>query len=45
LMGYASRKTNVLFCLGALDEVLNATGVKVTSGKAVAAAQAVYAAS
>ena len=45
LMGYASRKTNVLFCLGALDEVLNATGAKVTSGKAVAAAQAVYAAS
>jgi len=44
LMGYASRKTNVLFCLGALDEVLNATGAKVTSGKAVAAAQSVYAA-
>ncbi len=42
LMGESACKTNVLLCLGALDAVLTDMGAPVNSGKAVAAAQAVY---
>jgi alanine-glyoxylate transaminase/serine-glyoxylate transaminase/serine-pyruvate transaminase len=42
LMGYASNKTNVLFCLGALDAVLSGMKAPINSGVAVAAAEAVY---
>ncbi len=42
LMGYASNRKNVLFCLGALEAVLRAQGVRVEPGLAVAAAQASY---
>ena len=43
LMGESCCKTNVLLCLGALDAVLTDMGAPINSGKAVAAAQAVYA--
>jgi len=42
LMGYASNKTNVLFCLGALDAVLTSMGGKIESGVAVKAATDCY---
>lgn len=42
LMGYACNQKNVLFCLGALDAVLTGLRAPVHSGKAVAAAMAVY---
>ena len=42
LMGFASNKTNVLFCLGALDAVLSGMKAPISSGVAVAAAEAVY---
>ena len=42
LMGYASNQKNVQFCLGALDAVLSSMDAPINSGKAVAAAQAVY---
>jgi alanine-glyoxylate transaminase/serine-glyoxylate transaminase/serine-pyruvate transaminase len=42
LMGYASNKTNVLFCLGALDAVLSGMKAPINTGVAVAAAEAVY---
>jgi len=42
LMGHAANRTNVLFCLGALDSVLGEMGAKINAGKAVAAAQGVY---
>ena len=42
LMGFASNRTNVLFCLGALDAVLSSMKAPVTSGVAVDAARAVY---
>jgi alanine-glyoxylate transaminase/serine-glyoxylate transaminase/serine-pyruvate transaminase len=42
LMGYASNRRNVLFCLSALDEVLLDLGASVQSGAAVAAAQQFY---
>lgn len=42
LMGESANKTNVLLCLGALDAVLTDMGAPINSGKAVAAAQAVY---
>jgi alanine-glyoxylate transaminase/serine-glyoxylate transaminase/serine-pyruvate transaminase len=42
LMGFASNKTNVLFCLGALDAVLSGMKAPINSGVAVAAAEAVY---
>jgi alanine-glyoxylate transaminase/serine-glyoxylate transaminase/serine-pyruvate transaminase len=42
LMGYASNKKNVLFCLSALGNVLVANGLPVDASKAVTAAQAVY---
>jgi len=38
LMGYASNRKNVLFCLGALDAVLSQMGASIKSGVAVAAA-------
>ncbi len=38
LMGHASNKRNVLFCLGALDAVLSEMGAEIKSGVAVAAA-------
>lgn len=44
LMGYASNKKNVLFCLSALGNVLAANGLPVDASKAVTAAQAVYSA-
>jgi alanine-glyoxylate transaminase/serine-glyoxylate transaminase/serine-pyruvate transaminase len=43
-MGHASNETNILTCLGALDAVLSEMGAAINSGKAVAAARAVYAA-
>jgi alanine-glyoxylate transaminase/serine-glyoxylate transaminase/serine-pyruvate transaminase len=43
LMGESCNKTNVLLCLGALDAVLSGMGAPINSGKAVAAANAVYA--
>jgi alanine-glyoxylate transaminase/serine-glyoxylate transaminase/serine-pyruvate transaminase len=42
LMGFASNRTNVLFCLGALDAVLSGMKAPVTSGVAVDAARAAY---
>ena len=42
LMGHASNRTNVLFCLGALDAVLSGMQAPITSGVAVDAARAVY---
>lgn len=42
LMGESSCKTNVLLCLGALDAVLTGMGAAINSGRAVAAANAVY---
>ena len=42
LMGHASNKTNVLFCLNALGDVLSRQGLAVSSSAAVAAANAVY---
>jgi alanine-glyoxylate transaminase/serine-glyoxylate transaminase/serine-pyruvate transaminase len=44
LMGESACTTNVLLCLGALDAILSDLGAPIQSGKAVAAAQAVYAA-
>ncbi len=38
LMGYASNPRNVLFCLGALDNVLTSMNAAIDSGRAVAAA-------
>jgi len=43
LMGHACNKTNVLFCLGALDAVLTNMGAKINSGQAVRAATDFYA--
>jgi alanine-glyoxylate transaminase/serine-glyoxylate transaminase/serine-pyruvate transaminase len=42
LMGYASSRTNVLFCLGALDAVLAGMRAPITSGVAVDAARGAY---
>lgn len=42
LMGHASNRRNVLFCLGALEAVLRRQGVHIDSGAAVSAAQLVY---
>jgi alanine-glyoxylate transaminase/serine-glyoxylate transaminase/serine-pyruvate transaminase len=42
LMGFASNRTNVLFCLGALDAVLSGMKAPIKSGVAVDAASAVY---
>jgi alanine-glyoxylate transaminase/serine-glyoxylate transaminase/serine-pyruvate transaminase len=42
LMGYASNRTNVLFCLGALDAVLTGLQAPIRSGIAVDAARATY---
>jgi alanine-glyoxylate transaminase/serine-glyoxylate transaminase/serine-pyruvate transaminase len=42
LMGESSCKTNVLICLGALDAILSDMSAPINSGKAVAAAQAIY---
>ncbi len=44
LMGYASNRRNVLFCLGALESVLRQQGARLDAGRTVAAAQAVYSA-
>jgi len=43
LMGFASNRTNVLFCLGALDAVLSGMKAPIQSGVAVDAARTVYA--
>lgn len=43
LMGYASKRRNVLLCLGALDAVLSDLGAAVKSGVAVEAAMRAYA--
>jgi len=43
LMGSTSNRKNVLLCLNALDNVLSAMGAAVFTGKAVAAANRVYA--
>ncbi len=42
LMGFASSRENVLFCLSALGNVLGAKGLPIDSAKTVAAAQAIY---
>lgn len=42
LMGFASNKKNVLFCLSALANSLNANGLRVDGATAIAAANAVY---
>ncbi|VAW74335.1 Serine--pyruvate aminotransferase / L-alanine:glyoxylate aminotransferase [hydrothermal vent metagenome] len=42
LMGYASNKTNVLFCVSALANVLNANGQNIDTSAAVQAAQETY---
>ena len=42
LMGHASNRTNVLFCLGTLDAVLTDMGAPIESGVAVAAARDAY---
>lgn len=42
LMGYASNKKNVLFCLSALGNVLNNSGQSINVSDAVKAAQATY---
>ena len=42
LMGFASSEKNVLLCLSALGNVLNAQGLSVDTAAAVAAAQASY---
>lgn len=42
LMGFASNRKNVLFCLGALDSTLTAMGADINSGFAVPAANKVY---
>jgi alanine-glyoxylate transaminase / serine-glyoxylate transaminase / serine-pyruvate transaminase len=44
LMGFASNRKNVLFCLGALDAVLGDMGAPIQRGVAVEAANRVYAA-
>lgn len=44
LMGAACNKTNVLRCLSALENTLAQMEAPITTGKAIAAAQAVYAA-
>lgn len=44
LMGYASNRRNVLFCLSALGNVLNDQGLSCDPAAAVAAARATYAA-
>lgn len=44
LMGHAARRSNVVYCLGALEQVLLQLGVKVDAGAALAAAENVYAA-
>jgi alanine-glyoxylate transaminase/serine-glyoxylate transaminase/serine-pyruvate transaminase len=44
LMGHNSRASNVLLVLAALEQALRKTGVAVTGGAGVAAAEAVYAA-
>jgi len=44
LMGESSRRAHVLLLLSALEDALRAEGRSVSSGAAVAAAQAVYAA-
>lgn len=42
LMGYASNRKNVLFCLSALANVLAAQGMAIDSKATIAAAQSVY---
>ena len=43
LMGYSSSEKNVLFCLAALESVLARQGAAIETGRAQAAAQAIYA--
>ena len=43
LMGHASNRNNVLYCLGAMDAVLSGMGAPITSGVAVAKAREYYA--
>ena len=42
LMGYASRKQNVLQCLSALENVISACGGEINTGVAVHAAEEIY---
>lgn len=42
LMGFASSRKNVLFCLGAMDSTLAGMGADINSGVAVAAANEIY---
>ncbi|ROS05634.1 alanine-glyoxylate transaminase/serine-glyoxylate transaminase/serine-pyruvate transaminase [Sinobacterium caligoides] len=43
LMGFACNKTNVLFCLGSLEQVLREQGADIVAGSAQGAARAAYA--
>jgi len=43
LMGESSRRNNVVLVLGALEQLLSAAGVEIARGRALAAADAVYA--
>jgi alanine-glyoxylate transaminase/serine-glyoxylate transaminase/serine-pyruvate transaminase len=43
LMGHAARKSNVIYCLGALEQVLLQNGLALEAGAALAAAEKVYA--
>jgi alanine-glyoxylate transaminase/serine-glyoxylate transaminase/serine-pyruvate transaminase len=43
LMGHAARKSNVVFCLGALEQTLLQHGMALEPGAALAAAESVYA--
>ncbi len=43
LMGFASNERNVVYCLNALEAILARQGAAITTGKALPAAQAVFA--
>jgi alanine-glyoxylate transaminase / serine-glyoxylate transaminase / serine-pyruvate transaminase len=42
LMGYGSNERNVMYCLNALEAILQRQGAAITSGKAMSAARAVF---
>jgi alanine-glyoxylate transaminase/serine-glyoxylate transaminase/serine-pyruvate transaminase len=43
LMGFASNERNVVYCLNALEAILARQGAAIATGKALPAAQAVFA--
>ncbi|MFT5484645.1 MAG: alanine-glyoxylate transaminase/serine-glyoxylate transaminase/serine-pyruvate transaminase, partial [Halieaceae bacterium] len=42
LMGYSSKRSNVVLCLSALESVLSAAGATIPRGAALAAADGIY---